>query len=305
MAVQNVNPMVGTVTTKARLNVRGGAPSLSAPVVARLEIGSQVPIRGITTGDAVNKDPRWYVGLNDTFLWAGACNAPTAVADTPATIAAGALSGRVERAPPGAKGFDINSPLTAASAKSYVKQGFVFCVRYIRRDPVSANDLTRTEVETILSAGLALMAVQHVTPHPWVASESLGTTYGENAAAAASAAGLPPGMNIWLDLEDVRADTPASDVIAYCNAWFAAAEAKGYVPGVYVGSNTQLSGDDLYWRLKTKHYWKSGSTVPPIPERGYQMIQHIPAGPDTDTSIDLDVTRNDAFGDAVLWFTRT
>src|SRR6516165_3141441 len=39
----------------------------------------------------------------------------------------------------------------------------------------------------------------------------------------------------------------------------------GFVPGV--GAKAILAGDELFWRLTTKHYWKSGSRVPDIPSR--------------------------------------
>ena len=47
-------------------------------------------------------------------------------------------------------------------------------------------------------------------------------------------------------------------------------------------------------------YWKSASRVPIVDNRGYQMIQSLPhdvAGID----LDSDVTKNDNFGDAVVW----
>ena len=52
-------------------------------------------------------------------------------------------------------------------------------------------------------------------------------------------------------------------------------EGAGFVPGVYVGAGAILTGSELFWRLTTKHYWKSGSRVPDIPHRGYQLIQTI------------------------------
>jgi len=55
----------------------------------------------------------------------------------------------------------------------------------------------------------------------------------------------------------------------------------------------------VFWDLKTTHYWKSGSTVPDIPHRGYQMIQTIKAG-----QVDRNVVKDDDFGNAVLWLTK-
>ena len=88
----------------------------------------------------------------------------------------------------------------------------------------------------------------------------------------------------------------AEDVVAYCNAWFGAVETGGFTSGVYVGANCVLTGDELYWNLHTKHYWKSGSSVPEIAHRGYQMVQYIQKG-----YVDRDVTKLDEKGEGVYW----
>jgi L,D-transpeptidase catalytic domain/Rv2525c-like, glycoside hydrolase-like domain len=112
---------------------------------------------------------------------------------------------------------------------------------------------------------------------------------------------LPDKASVWLDLEGVDGAASADLVVAYCNAWFKEVETAGYTTGVYVGANSRLSGEDLYLRLKTKHYWKSGSNVPDIPHRGYCMVQHIRAGDKVGgVEIDRNVTFVDAFGDAPM-----
>lgn len=216
------------------------------------------------------------------------------------------LSGTVAPALPGAQGFDANTILTAQTASRLRQAGFVFCIRYLSRaEGQQSGDLSALEAERILDAGLALMAIQHVEGPGWTPSAELGTNYGLAAAANAHEVGLPGGVNVWLDLEGINYATSASDVIAYCNAWCDAVTAAGYLPGIYVGANAILSGDQLYWRLKTKHYWKSGSSVPDIPQRGYQLNQRIVPG-DTvaGVQIDRDVTQTDHFGDAVQWLVR-
>jgi hypothetical protein len=85
---------------------------------------------------------------------------------------------------------------------------------------------------------------------------------------------------VFLDLEGVKNGVSAIDVIDFCNAWFAEVEGVGYETGVYVGAAPGLTADQLYWNLRTKHYWKGGSSskagVPDdIPHRGYQLVQHI------------------------------
>ena len=107
------------------------------------------------------------------------------------------------------------------------------------------------------------MPVQHFEGEGWVPSEALGSQYGRNAAANAGAIGFPQGINVWVDLEGVSAHTPAANVIAYCNAWSDEVEGAGFVPGVYVGPGAGVSSDDLFFRLKTKHYWRAGAASSP------------------------------------------
>lgn len=221
-----------------------------------------------------------------------------------------ALSGQVSKAPAGTIGFDSDTSVNSAQARQYYAQGFRFCVRYVSRDAATrqsnaANgtpDLAQEEAQGILDSGMALMAVQHVALPGWQPSGPLGTTYGQNAAAYAADAGLPAGVNLWLDLEGIAAGTAHADIIAYCNNWFSAVTIGGYEPGVYIGFDVLLSSDELYWNLATKHYWKAGGNIPPISQRGYQLIQYIEnAGQPNE--FDRNVTQNDAFGDSVIWLT--
>ncbi len=217
-----------------------------------------------------------------------------------------AVGGSIAGAPPGAIGFDVNHPLTPAQAADFRGKGYAFCVRYLTRDktPGRPGDLTLAETGIILDAGLALMAVQHVAPAGWAPTAALGAGYGGNAVKNAQAAGLPPGVNLWLDLESVAKGTARQDVIDYCNAWFTQVDGAGYVSGLYVGVNIVISADDLFFNMKTRHYWKSGSNVPDIPHRGYQMIQRIPPNDGAPDAFDTNVTRTDLLGGAVQWLTR-
>lgn len=213
---------------------------------------------------------------------------------------------RAEPASAGMNGFDANTKLTATTAKALKNAGFAFAIRYLSREvPQSARDLSAEELDIILDAGLAVMAVQHVAPADWTPSEALGVEFGANAATHARAIGLPEKSSVWLDLEGIAHGTPASAVIAYCNAWFREVESAGFTTGVYVGASCILSGDELYLNLKTKHYWKSGSHVPDIPHRGYCMVQHIVADDVVGgVAIDRNVTFVDAFGGAPMLVTR-
>jgi Domain of unknown function (DUF1906) len=185
-----------------------------------------------------------------------------------------ALDGIAAAAPPGVHGFDCADIVSADHATQFLAVGFGFCIRYLsRNDAQGPNDLSAEEEEeaaALLDAGLALMAVQHVAAPGWLPTQPLGTQNGRNAANNAESVGLPAGINIWLDLEGINHTANHADVIAYCNAWFDEVSGAGFVPGIYVGANCVLTGDELFWRLKTAHYWQSGSDVPAIPNRGYQ-----------------------------------
>ena len=214
---------------------------------------------------------------------------------------ASTLPGTVKPASPGLKGFDTNTIVTAQVAAEFKAQGYSFCARYLSRGASQgSNDLSNAEAANILNAGLALIAVQHVAAEGWVPSASLGTTNGTNAANNAASVGLPKGMNIWCDLEGVATGTASSVVIDYCQAWYTAVAAAGYAPGLYVGANCILSGQQLYSNLSYQHYWKSLSNVPMVATRGYQLIQ----GAETTVNgigIDSDTTQTDNVGGAVLW----
>lgn len=212
------------------------------------------------------------------------------------------LPGTVQHAAPGSKGFDCDTILSAQLAQTFKNGGYDFCVRYLSLGQgQNSGDLSFSEANAILHAGLALSAVQHVRMPGWSPNAQLGTQYGSNAAANAASIGLPKGMNLWCDLEGIGAGTAASDVIGYCNAWYNAVSAAGYIPGIYVGANCVLSGQQLYSDLNFQHYWKSESTVPDIPNRGYQMVQGYVPQPVFGIGIDSDYTQNDQQGGAVVW----
>lgn len=211
------------------------------------------------------------------------------------------LPGIVQSAASGLLGFDTNVALTDQTAAAFVSQGFQFCIRYVSRAAAQGeNDLSTSEALGILGAGLALIVVQHVRGEGWVPSAMLGALDGVHAAYHAFTIGFPTGVTVWCDLEGVDPGASAQQVIDYCDAWYDAVAAPGYVPGIYVGANAILNGEALFDRLKFSHYWKSLSTVPNIPIRGYQMIQrnqHVENG----ISICEDLTQTDLLEGTVIW----
>lgn len=211
------------------------------------------------------------------------------------------LPGTVQSAPPGVLGFDSDTVISQSSARQFFKQGYKYCVRYISLGAGEGGDLTAGEANDILNAGLALMAVQHVREPGWIPTGSMGQQDGTNTANNALSIGFPPAVNIWCDLEGVENGTPSQNVIDYCNAWYTAVSAAGYAPGIYVGSDAVLTGQQLYENLLFEHYWQSCSEVPALPVRGYQIVQTLVPQPVNGIGIDQDRTQTDGEGGQAQW----
>ena len=190
------------------------------------------------------------------------------------------LAGQLIEAPEGLLGFDANSFIGPSTAALFRSKGYRFAIRYVPRHKPNPNDLSMSEAAGILSSGLGLMIVQHVIAPledgtGWVASGALGTEYGAFAAKSCREIGLPEGVNVWCDLEGVRAHTDPRDVIAFCNNWHAEVGTAGYTPGLYVGYGPGLTADQLYRKLRFEHYWSAynlnSDQIPAV--RGVQMKQ--------------------------------
>lgn len=210
------------------------------------------------------------------------------------------LTGQVQSAPPGAIGFDTDTKLNLTIAKLFRQSGYRFCLRYISLDAENSADLDAAEAQAILNAGLALMPVQHVRYAGWSPDATSGMQTGKNAADNAIHVGFPAGINVWLDLEGIDPNAAPDAVIAYCNSWYDAVAKVGYVPGLYVGANSILDGQQLYASLKFQHYWHSLSIVPNVAVRGYQMIQSD-GGTVHGVGIDKNLTQSDADRAQVQW----
>ncbi|MFL5606875.1 MAG: N-acetylmuramoyl-L-alanine amidase [Gemmatimonadaceae bacterium] len=67
----------GSTMAAARVNVRLGAPSTSAPIVRTLDPPMGIQYIGWTsTGESVHNNPHWYKDLQGNFVWAGATTRP-------------------------------------------------------------------------------------------------------------------------------------------------------------------------------------------------------------------------------------
>jgi hypothetical protein len=199
-------------------------------------------------------------------------------------------------------GFDVDQPLSAPEADAFVKAGNIFCIRYIpRTSALIKGNLTGLELQILLTAGLAVMVVQHAAEPGWAPTAELGTQYGEYAAAYANIIGLPKGINLWCDLEMVADNATADQVIDYCKAWHAAVLAAGYAPGLYCGYGTKLTPQQLH-DLPFEHYWKAYNYDDGVATRGYQLIQLLQRNLNGIT-YDPNTCQVDAKGDLPIWVT--
>src|SRR6266704_2047751 len=201
------------------------------------------------------------------------------------------LPGHVFTAPDGVRGIDTAETVSASAAAALRKQGFRFCVRYVRRDLPHASALSVNEAKSLLNAGLGIMAVQYVeSDSSWKPSAAKGSRNGGVAASEAEKLGLPWGVTIWCDLEGVEVGTPSQTTIDYCNRWHGAVSAAGYVPGLYVGYRAGLTPLQLYRSLRFTHYWGAYNlNVDQYPAvRGLQMKQIRPARKDVVPNFGID-----------------
>jgi hypothetical protein len=202
----------------------------------------------------------------------------------------------VQPATPGARGLDTIAVFHETLATDVKQAGLGFVVRYLRHDQC----LTATEVNIILAANLALLAVTGSRAPGWVPSASMGMTDGLQTVELAKLAALPAGLSIYLDFEGPSGST--QDCVDYINAWAHEVQRAGYRAGLYVGYGVPLTPDQLYHSLAVTGYWHSCSTVPAVAVRGYQMRQLTPPNQHAfGTMVDYDTILLDNKGDVPHW----
>lgn len=199
-------------------------------------------------------------------------------------------------------GFDVNGNLQRSQYQAFKAIGMDFVVRYVPRTPaLISGNITESEVQAILKAGLSLLLVQHCPQPNWHPQQALGSQYGEYAALYTSTvAKVPKGVSLFLDLEGVAPGTPAQDVIDYCEAWGDAVHAQGYNEGVYVGYGCGLSPKQLYENLSFELYWKAYNYDDGVQERSFcikQFTQKTLSG----IVYDPDTITPDNFGGLPMW----
>lgn len=206
----------------------------------------------------------------------------------------------IKKASKNMKGFDTCTPLSLEKAKEFKNAGYDFCIRYVSLSNNRTGDITTKEANNIINAGLALGIVQHVRYPGWKPSASLGQSDAQMALNHLTQVGIPKGITVYVDLEGVASGTSASDIIAYANTWHDVIEQAGYIPGIYVGANSYLTGSQLYNSLKFQHYWKSLSIVPNVAVRGYEMVQ-LRQIKQLGVLIDEDVVYGDNLGNTPIF----
>lgn len=216
-------------------------------------------------------------------------------------VADGVLQGGIEDAPNGAHGLDTSSVIGPNTAAAFVRDGFTFVLRYVsRHDAGQDGDLSIAEAKHILGAGLALMLVQHVPKPGWRPTPELGTQYGTTAAAHAARLGYGLTGSLFVDLEGVAARTEPKDVIAYVTNWAEAVSRGGFSPGLYVGFDPILTGDQLA-ALPVRNYWRAAGRVPTLGSgKAYQMKQSFP-GQLHGLPVDKDVTQHQTPANTLRW----
>lgn len=205
----------------------------------------------------------------------------------------------IQTASPG-RAFDVDQPLSAAQAATFKGAGYICAIRYVPRTAaLKTGNLTATETNIILEAGLNLMVVQHVAEPGWEPTAILGTQYGAYGAAYAGGAGYRAGGTIWLDLEGVHTTSTPQAVVDYCKAWYTTVQRAGYIAGVYVGYDTLLSPYELWQMLPFSHYWNAYNG-PGVSVRGCQVWQHSPQILNG-ISFDPDIIQYDNKGGLPSW----
>jgi hypothetical protein len=214
---------------------------------------------------------------------------------------------RLVAVPPGARGFDLDEPLTPASARAFRAHGYRFAARYIPRtdpDGVHPHDLTPAEVSAICDAGLMILPVQHVeSADSWIPSADKGNEYGATAAIRCADLGIIDGAAVACDLEGVALGTPASAVIAFARMWYTHVANAGFRPMLYVGWHAGLTPQQLF-DLPFRSYWGAynlNADEEPA-TRGLAIKQHerqpgdVPAGVTLSRDFDTNTVRVDKLG---------
>lgn len=194
---------------------------------------------------------------------------------------------RVVTSPFPALGFDCVTPMTAERAAGLRDAGLKFAVRYL-------GSVTAAELAVILDAGLLFMPVTYSRQPGWTPTANMGTDDGRLDVSHLTAAGVPRGCTVWVDLEGVG-DASAAAVAVWVNERGAVLRDAGYDVGLYVGEGDVLDSGELYALSKVDRYWRSLSRVPE-PTCGFSLLQLPHTVTIAGTEVDVDCVQFDFHG---------
>jgi len=193
-----------------------------------------------------------------------------------------------------APGFDCLGALTAAQARAFRADGFVWVGRYV-------ETLTPAERDVLFAADLAIALIMEAAAGPMSAAE--GRARGQQTVARARALGAPPTVHVTMDDEGTTG--AVADVEAAFTACGAELVAGGQGSCLYVGAPQALTAAQL-WSLPSVHlYWCAASLGLPEPERcGFAVRQLGELDQEIHgTRVDIDWAAKDAMGRGlVLWW---
>jgi hypothetical protein len=190
------------------------------------------------------------------------------------------------------KGFDCSTPLTAQTASSFVKDGYLFVARYLV--PSGFKALTKGEADLISNAGLQIVSVFETTANRALGGRNAGLTDGATALQVARNLGQPAGSCIYFTVDFEASSEQMPTIIAYIQA--ASEATPEYTTGVYgsyaVMEAVQQAGVcSHFWQT---YAWSGGkkSTFIHI----YQYFNDV-----TEHGIDID--HDESYGNEGWWNT--
>ena len=195
-------------------------------------------------------------------------------------------------------GFDTASVVSPDNAYALFKMGFSVAFRYGPLPGVGyGSDLSSNELTTLLNTGLMVQLVQHVRYNGWLPSAKQGTSDAQVITQYAQSIGYLQGCHIWYDREGVSTASSADfkdDIVA----WATVIEQAGYLPGLYIGAQANLSGKAAYSISNVYCYMRAAnlpSLYTPSP-RGWAVKQLWDSITVNDLTVDVDAVLGDNFG---------
>jgi hypothetical protein len=189
---------------------------------------------------------------------------------------------------------DSDWPLGSHAVSALVSIGKVGVVRYVPLPGnTSVGDITRTELETIVAAGLELLLVQHVRTPPWNPALANGDRDAAAVLDHCAAIGYPHDAHVYLDLEGISGGAGATT--GYAIDWQHTIRSGLQAAGLYIGFAVPLHPADLYNLPGFNTYW-SDMADRQVAVRGTAMIQG-PAVTIAGVEYDIDTCRKDKKGE--------